>query len=195
MKRFLSLLLAAALVAALAAGCSGGSETLSGLHHAVITIKDYGDVTLELDADQAPITVAHFLDLAKSGFYDGLTFNRMQTGFVLQGGDGSGKAAGNETIKGEFLANGVNNTITHDRGVVSMARANSYDSASTQFFIVLQDGWRSSLDGLYAGFGHVTEGMDVIDRLCADLAVLPGDSMGFLNADDQPIIEKITVRD
>ena len=195
MKRFLSLLLAAALVAALAAGCSDGSETLGGLHHAVITIKDYGDVTLELDADQAPITVAHFLDLAKSGFYDGLTFNRMQTGFVLQGGDGHGKPGGDETIKGECLKNGVNNTITHDRGVISMARSNDLDSASTQFFIVLQDGWRGSLDGLYAGFGHVTEGMDVIDRLCADLAVLPGDSMGFLNADDQPIIEKITVRD
>ncbi|MBP5618302.1 MAG: peptidylprolyl isomerase [Clostridia bacterium] len=198
MKRILSLTLAALLIAAVAAGCSG-DDNVTGLHHAVITIRDYGEVKLELDADQAPITVAHFMKLAKSGYYDGLTFTRMDNSSleILQGGNGYGKAGGEEKIKGEFLANGVNNTISHKRGVISMARQTGFDTGATQFFIVLTDSAANtrSLDGLYAGFGRVTEGMEVIDTLCADLTLCQRDSMGFLGVDDQPIIESIRILD
>ena len=198
MKRILSLLLAAALLAVVA-GCSG-SESVTGLHHAVITIRDYGEVTLELDADQAPITVGHFMKLAESGYYDGAVFTRMDNSSleILQGGYAYGNTGGTETIKGEFLANGVNNTISHKRGVISMARQGTgYDTASVQFFIVLTDSKNNTraLDGLYAGFGHVTEGMDVIDTLCADLAKCERNSMGFLGTEDQPIIESIKIID
>lgn len=204
MKRALSLLLACLFVMACAAGCdsknsgSSGTDFSKGIHHATIEIQDYGTVTLELDADAAPITVQNFVSLAQSGFYDGLTFHRMQFGFVLQGGDpqGNGMGGSEETIKGEFAANKVNNPISHTRGVISMARGGySYDSASSQFFIVLSDDYTSSLDGLYAAFGKVTDGMDVIDRVCADLENCATDSMGTLTAADQPVMKRVTVID
>ncbi len=201
MKRFVMLTLCTLMILLCFAGCdksADGGDYSKGIHHAVIDIKGYGEVELELDADTAPITVANFVKLAKDGFYDGLTFHRMQADFVLQGGDPQGNGMGDsgENIKGEFLANGVENDISHKRGVISMARGGyDYNSASCQFFIVLSDNYTSSLDGLYASFGRVTKGMDVVDKVCADLADAPTDSMGMLQKADQPIISKITIKD
>ena len=116
-------------------------ELLSGTHHAEIQVKDYGTITVELDADTAPITVTNFVNLAKDGFYDNLTFHRIMDGFMIQGGDpnGDGTGGADQTIKGEFSSNGVENEISHTRGTISMARAQAPDSASSQFFIVQED--------------------------------------------------------
>lgn len=172
------------------------SGYLTGKHYAVIHIKDYGDVKLELDADEAPITVTNFIDLANQGFYDGISFHRFVDDFVLQGGDPLGTGSGGSTrkIKGEFIVNGVSNNIKHTRGVISMARANDYNSASSQFFIVLDTSSTvsSSLDGLYAAFGYVTEGMDVIDAVCAD-AIVNDYSSGLISTDSRACIETIEV--
>ncbi len=175
---------------------NGGSNSKysKGIHHAEIVVKDYGTIKLELDADTAPITVQNFCDLANSGFYDGLTFHRVYAGFVIQGGDPdhNGTGGSDKEIKGEFAANGVKNDIAHVRGVISMARATPYDSASSQFFICHQDA-RSSLDGLYAGFGRVTEGMDIVDRICQDTPVI--DYNGTVEFKHQPIITTIKIVD
>ena len=131
----------------------------------VITMENGGEIKLELDAAAAPITVANFEKLVKENFYDGLIFHRIISGFMIQGGDptGTGMGGSDERIKGEFLMNGVNNPISHKRGVISMARANHPDSASSQFFIVHADS--SFLDGQYAAFGHVVEGMETVDAI------------------------------
>ncbi len=170
---------------------SSDEEMLSGKHQVIISVKNYGDIKVELDADVAPITVTNFIDLAKSDFYNGLTFHRIIEGFMIQGGDpeGTGMGGSGKTIKGEFSANGVNNTISHVRGTISMARSSSYDSASSQFFIVQEDA--TYLDGNYAAFGKVTEGMDVVDKIASDAK--PTDDNGTIPKDEQPVIESITV--
>ena len=164
-----------------------------GTHHATIVVKDYGTIKLELDADTAPITVSNFANLVNEGFYDGLTFHRIMDGFMIQGGDpeGTGFGGSSETIKGEFKANGVENNISHVRGVISMARASSYDSASSQFFIVHKDS--VFLDGQYAAFGKVTSGMEFVDKICEDTKVEDGN--GTVLRNNQPIIEKVTMID
>ena len=169
------------------------SQELTGIHHADISIRDYGDIKVELDADTAPITVTNFVKLAQEGFYDGLTFHRIMDGFMIQGGDpnGDGTGGSEENIKGEFSNNGVDNDISHTRGTISMARASDPDSASSQFFIVQADS--TFLDGDYAGFGHVTEGMDIVDKICEDAK--PTDDNGTIPSDQQPVIEKITITD
>ena len=169
------------------------SQELTGIHHADISIRDYGDIKVELDADTAPITVTNFVKLAQEGFYDGLTFHRIMDGFMIQGGDpnGDGTGGSKENIKGEFSNNGVDNDISHTRGTISMARASDPDSASSQFFIVQADS--TFLDGDYAGFGHVTEGMDIVDKICEDAK--PTDDNGTIPSDQQPVIEKITITD
>lgn len=166
---------------------------MTGLHHAEIVIKDYGTISLELDADVAPITVTNFVKLVNEGFYDGLTFHRIIDGFMIQGGDplGTGLGGSDEEIKGEFLLNGVKNNISHTRGTISMARATSYNSASSQFFIVHEDS--TFLDGKYAGFGKVTSGMEIVDKICADTKVEYDN--GTVLKENQPIIEKITMID
>ncbi len=131
-------------------------------HTAKIVIENYGTVELELYGEEAPITVENFATLAAEDYYDGSVFHRIVDGFMAQGGAGDGSA---ESIKGEFKSNGVNNTIKHERGVISMARTDEPDSASSQFFIMHQTS--PHLDGKYAAFGRVTKGMDVIDKLCA----------------------------
>jgi len=168
-------------------------ETLTGKHHVEIQIKDYGTIKAELDADVAPISVSNFVSLAKSGFYDGLTFHRIISGFMIQGGDpkGDGTGGSGKNIKGEFSANGVENNISHVRGTISMARAQEYDSASSQFFIMHQDS--ASLDGQYAAFGKVTEGMEIVDQICEKTPVV--DDNGKVEADKQPKIEAIKVID
>ena len=182
--------LAGVLIWALTSG-SGSAE--SGKHHVAITVRDYGTITVELDADAAPITVQNFLDLADSGFYDGLTFHRIIDGFMIQGGDpeGTGMGGSDKTIKGEFSANGVENPLSHTRGAISMARSSAMDSASSQFFIVQKDS--TFLDGQYACFGYVTDGMDVVDAIAADAQ--PTDGNGTIPADQQPVIESVKVLD
>lgn len=172
---------------------AASEELLTGMHHVEIVVKDYGTIALELDADNAPISTTNFVNLAKAGFYDGLTFHRIIDGFMIQGGDplGNGTGGSDKEIKGEFAANGINNPISHKRGVISMARSQMPDSASSQFFIVHQDS--DFLDGQYAAFGCVTSGIEVVDEICK--AVPVQDNNGTVLPEDQPTIEKITVID
>ena len=177
------------------------TRELEGRNLAYITIKvkDYGDIKLVLDATTAPVTVAHFLKLISEGFYDGLSFHRVLNEFMIQGGDpeanGSGDykdADGNKvTIKGEFSSNGHENDILHLRGVISMARGNDKDSASCQFFICNADSdW---LDGNYAAFGYVIDGMSVVDHITYDTMIF-GDSNGTIaDKTKQAVIESITI--
>ena len=132
-----------------------------------ITMQDGGVIDLELDEKAAPITVENFLKLVNAKFYDGTIFHRVIAGFMIQGGDPQGTGMGGPgwTIKGEFAQNGVDNPISHKRGVISMARAMDPDSAGSQFFIMHADG--EFLDGQYAAFGHVVNGMDVVDRIAS----------------------------
>ncbi|MDR0519706.1 MAG: peptidylprolyl isomerase [Clostridiales Family XIII bacterium] len=130
-----------------------------------ITMQDGGKISVELEPAAAPKTVENFLKLVNAGFYDGLTFHRSVPGFMIQGGDpnGNGTGGSDENIEGEFDSNGFSNPISHERGVISMARALDKNSASSQFFIMLGD--TPSLDGDYASFGRVTEGMEVVDKI------------------------------
>ncbi len=184
---------------------------------AEIVIKNYGTIKLDLYADEAPKTVANFVKLAKEGFYDGLTFHRIMQGFMMQGGDpdGNGTGGSDEDIEGEFAANGHKNSISHIRGTISMARSGSgyeqylsmgykmsdipaegqtdikraFNSASSQFFICDADS--TFLDGSYAAFGRVTDGMDIVDKVCADAK--PTDNNGTIPASEQPVIETIKI--
>lgn len=160
---------------------------------AEIKVKDYGTITVALEPEYAPITVENFVKLAKDGFYDGLTFHRIMEGFMMQGGDpnGDGTGGAEETIKGEFSENGVDNPLSHTRGAISMARSQMPDSASSQFFIVHEDS--PHLDGQYAAFGYVTEGMDVVDKICTETT--GQDRNGVLPAENQPVIESITIQE
>ena len=170
-------------------GC--GEDTQNPI--VTMEIEDYGVVTIELYPDMAPNTVANFVNLIEDGFYDGLTFHRSVPGFVLQGGDPDGNGTGGPgyTIKGEFSSNGyTKNTLSHTRGVISMARSQDNDSAGSQFFIVLDDSATYSLDGLYAGFGRVTEGMDIIDEIVANEKIA-NDITGALA--ENVVITKVTV--
>ena len=217
MKKTLVMILTALLVLALCAcgskttGSTGDSQTknetaapaseeasqddgtFQKVRHAEITVKDYGTIKLELDEGTAPITVANFVKLAKDGFYDGLTFHRIVDGFMIQGGDprGNGTGGSDEKIKGEFKQNGVDNPISHVKGVISMARSNQPDSASSQFFITVADA--TFLDGAYAAFGRVTEGMEVAEKIAKD--VKPVDNNGSVMPDEQPVIESIVITD
>jgi peptidyl-prolyl cis-trans isomerase B (cyclophilin B) len=214
LKKFVLILVAAVLL--LTAGCNfafttsgttgnqttvpatnntGNSE--NGLnpslkYYADIEIQNYGKITIQLEQNVAPITCANFVKLAESGFYNGLTFHRIMEGFMMQGGDpeGTGFGGSEETIIGEFAANGIMNTLSHKRGVISMARSSAFNSASSQFFIVHQDS--TFLDGGYAAFGYVTEGMDVVDAICA--AAKPTDNNGKIPADAQPVMTSVTIR-
>ena len=176
MKKIVVLLLAALTLLSLA--CAGGKADAAGQPSetedpnvdkshpiATITMKDGGVIQLELYPEIAPESVKNFISLANSGFYDGLIFHRVIPGFMIQGGDPLGKGTGGPgyAIRGEFSANGVQNDLLHERGVLSMARATPYDSAGSQFFIMHQD--YPSLNGLYAAFGKVISGMEVVDAI------------------------------
>ena len=207
MKKLLTVCVAAVLLLSLAACGKTDTDTITDskadkpaaetagvrTHHAEIDIQDYGTITVELDGDAAPMTVQNFMDLANDGFYDGLTFHRIIAGFMMQGGDpnGNGTGGSENTIKGEFSSNGVENTLSHTRGAISMARSQNPDSASSQFFICHADS--AFLDGQYACFGYVTEGMDVVDDVCE--AAQPTDGNGTIPADQQPVITAIRVID
>jgi len=196
LKKQFALILALACLLALLSACGkkeDDSPYLKGKHHVEIEIADYGTVALELDADTAPISVTNFIELAKAGFYDGLTFHRIIEGFMIQGGDpeGTGFGGAENPIKGEFEANGVKNDISHKRGVISMARSKDYNSASSQFFIVHQDS--EFLDGSYAAFGHVTSGMEVVDAIAENTPVLDGN--GTVAPKNQPVMTAVRVID
>lgn len=160
---------------------------------ATIEIEEYGTITLELDSEAAPITVENFVKLANEGFYDGLTFHRIIEGFMMQGGcpDGNGTGSSDTKIKGEFSSNGWNNPIKHERGVISMARGNEANSGSCQFFIVHETS--AHLDGNYAAFGHVTSGMEIVDKICTEAE--PTDNNGTIPKDAQPVIKTITIKE
>lgn len=171
-------------------GC-GKKEYLTGKVNVEIEVENYGTIAVELDADEAPITVTNFVNLVEDGFYDGLTFHRIIDGFMIQGGDpnGDGSGGSSRTIKGEFSSNGVDNSIDHVRGVISMARSSLPNSASSQFFIVQEDS--PHLNGEYAAFGHVTSGMEIVDAICEDVQV--EDTNGTVLPENQPVITSIKV--
>ncbi len=180
-------------------GLGGGSEStqqagpvsVNPTHNIQIDVQDYGTITAELYGEAAPITVANFVKLVNEGFYDGLTFHRIISGFMIQGGDplGNGTGGSSEKIKGEFSSNGWNNPIAHERGVLSMARSNAPDSASSQFFIMHEAA--PHLDGSYAAFGRVLSGMEVVDAICQNTPVTDGN--GSVTKANQPIITSIRV--
>lgn len=205
-KRLLSLVLcfiAIVVMAACGNASNNGNEGVGespgatdqasgdGAIYVEIDVKDYGVIVVKLDPTQAPKTVENFVNLVNSGFYDGLTFHRIMAGFMIQGGDplGNGTGGSDTQITGEFSENGIENNISHVRGVISMARANDFNSASSQFFIVHQDA--TGLDGKYAGFGYVVEGMDVVDRIATEAQ--PVDRNGTIPANEQPIITSMKV--
>lgn len=154
-----------------------------------IDVIDYGCIYVTLYDELAPVTVSNFKSLISEGFYDGLTFHRIIDGFMIQGGDpnGNGTGGSENTIKGEFSANGVENNLKHTRGVISMARSSDMNSASSQFFIMHADA--PHLDGQYASFGEVTDGMSVVDAIVRDAKPLDGN--GTIAKDDQPVIRSI----
>ena len=167
MKKLLFILLSALMVLTACGGSDAEEITYETGETIMVQIEmeNGGIIKLELYPDKAPITCANFVKLAKDGFYDGLIFHRVIKDFMIQGGDptGTGMGGSDENIKGEFAVNGVQNDISHVRGVISMARSRSYDSASSQFFICHADA--KYLDGQYAAFGKVTEGMEVVDEI------------------------------
>lgn len=205
-EKILSILLLVAVIAFSGCGNSSseaekdtaGTETNATAeegetYQAEISIKDYGVITVELDETAAPVTVKNFIKLADEGFYDGLTFHRIIEDFMMQGGDplGNGTGGSDETIKGEFSDNGVDNSLSHTRGAISMARSSDMDSASSQFFIVHQNS--TFLDGQYACFGYVTDGMDIVDEICENTPVT--DQNGTVEKENQPVIETVKILD
>ena len=179
-------LIALALLLCMAGALAESAAT----DYVAIEIENYGTITAELYGDTAPITVANFLKLVDDGFYDGLTFHRIISGFMIQGGDplGNGTGGSGEPIKGEFAANGVQNDISHERGVLSMARTNDPNSATSQFFIMHADA--DYLDGQYAAFGRVIDGIEIVDAICESTPVT--DNNGTVPRENQPVIVSIT---
>ena len=168
--------------------CNGKRE-IRDYYYAKMTVKNFGTVIIKLDRTAAPITVDNFVSLADDGFYDGLTFHRIIDNFMIQGGAGDGEGS-LESIKGEFDSNGHENPILHNRGTISMARTDDPDSATSQFFICNADS--PHLDGNYAAFGYVIEGMDVIDDI-TDYGVQYAWGGIIYNEQYRPVIESIVI--
>ena len=189
MKRILACVLS--VLIAMAALLPGFALAEEGAEHPVIciSVRGIGDIYAELYPEYAPITVENFLSLTDRGFYNGLTFHRIISGFMIQGGDplGNGTGGSEKNIKGEFSSNGVENPLTHERGVLSMARSQNMDSASSQFFIMHENS--PHLNGSYAAFGRVLAGQWVVDRLCQDTPVQ--DKNGTVLKDDQPVMDAV----
>jgi peptidyl-prolyl cis-trans isomerase B (cyclophilin B) len=190
-----ALVIAATVIGILAA--AGVFSKRTPTHHATIEIENYGTIHLELYGNAAPKTVENFVKLANEGFYDGLTFHRIIEDFMAQGGDPNGDGTGGSgtKIEGEFKINGFRNPIKHKRGTISMARGDDYDSASSQFFIVHKTSENNSLslDGNYAAFGMVTEGMEIIDKMIEEAETIG--SNGTVLAGTEPKIKSITVHE
>ena len=189
-----AVILVAVLVGVLIWAFSGDGDNVdtSEAVKVAMEIKDYGKITLELYPNEAPITVENFVKYVEDGFYNGLTFHRVIENFMIQGGDPKGTGYGDsslKTIKGEFSANGIDNDLKFERGVIGMARSDEPNSASSQFFIMHQT--TPSLDGLYASFGRVISGMDVVDKIatCEKTDVIDGSGNHYVPA-EKVIIEK-----
>ena len=204
-----SKIMTAFLLASLLAGCSQQTQTASQTDGASekpqetaaaetqdlieetvyveMEVENYGTILLELDGKAAPVTVTNFVNLVNDKFYDGITFHRIMDGFMIQGGDptGTGYNGSGTTITGEFAQNGYDNPISHTAGTISMARSNDPNSASSQFFICVADD--QFLDGSYAAFGHVIEGMDVCLKIASDAK--PVDDNGTIKPEEQPVIK------
>lgn len=194
LNRSLIFILALAMLTALSACGNDKAQTTQSKRDKVkVEMQGGGSFVIELYPEYAPETVANFKSLVSDGFYDGLTFHRIVDGFMAQGGDpeGTGMGSSEKTIKGEFAANGFKkNTLSHTRGVISMARSNNFDSASSQFFICYDDA--SFLDGQYAAFGKVVEGMDVVDGFLK--VERTANSMGEKATPVTPVVmEKVTI--
>ncbi len=194
MRRYFFIFLAALMLLMLIpSGCATqqnpGGNGENTIIHATITMENGGVIELELYYDIAPQTVANFVDLARSGFYDGLTFHRIKEGFMIQGGCpyGSGSGQPGYSIFGEFTANGFENNLSHTEGVISMARGESFNSAGSQFFIT--DAAAAYLDGKYAAFGRVTSGMDIVH----EIAKTPSADITYKVIGEQPRIRSITI--
>ena len=193
-KTIITIAIAAVLVIGLIAGIVACNVIENKPLYAEMKFEGFeGSVIVELYPGEAPITVKNFVDLVEDGFYDGLTIFRAQKSFVIQGGKDD--KADLPEIKGEFSENGVSNKISHTRGVISMARTNDPDSATSQFFITLDDSAKYSLDGKYAGFGRVVEGMDVVDAIANGLFDKAIDGMGFVSDSDAIKITSIKMID
>ena len=215
MKRFLSVLLILLLSFTFFTGCENNdpekseSQLISeanpkrelkdpeekyGTHHAVMTVKNYGVIKMELYGDIAPITVKNFVELCKSGFYNGTKVHQILPEIMMQAGAPKDNENGHNGtfITGEFAMNGYRNDLKHTRGVVSMARQDNMNSASCQFFIVLDD--LDRLDGKYAAFGKVTEGMELIDQMAANVQY-DDEFAGTILKEHQPVIESIVITD
>lgn len=194
-KPFLLLIVAILLLTCTLTACGKKTKyvTLTVQYVDADGAEQTGNIVIKLRLDVAPKTVKNFESLVSSGFYDGLTFHRIYSGFMIQGGDpdGNGTGGSEKTIKGEFSSNGVNNTLSHTRGVVSMARSNNPDSASSQFFICHQDS--TFLDGDYAAFGEVISGMDVVDGIAGTAVVSNGYEV--TKPVTAPVIVKATLSD
>lgn len=176
-KKWTIIALCAVLVVGLIVGIAACTASRTALVE--LDFGEYGKVVIEVDKKAAPKTAKNFLDLVNDDFYDGLTIFRAQQNFVIQGGKND--AVKLEPIVGEFAENGHDNPISHERGVISMARTNDPNSATSQFFITLHDNAAKSLDGKYAAFGRVASGMDVVDAIAEKLFSYPSDSMGFVS--------------
>lgn len=200
LKKSLALLLAIIMITACLSSCSKKIEFDEDVryYYVEMTVKNYGTILLKLDALAAPKTVENFIDLVNDGFYNGLTFHRVMKNFMIQGGDpeANGYGESKNKIYGEFYANGYDNPIKHKRGVISMARTGDPNSASCQFFICNSSSASvSNLDGYYAAFGYVVEGMDVVDAITEATAKY-GDANGMIAAKRfQPVIKKVKVVD
>ena len=169
------------LVGGIIAGVIASSA--AKIYYVEMDFGKYGSIVIEVDGEKAPITAKNFMKLVKSGFYDGLTIFRAEKDFVIQGGKDD--SVNLDPIVGEFAENGHANDISHVRGVISMARTNAPNSATSQFFITLHDNAKRSLDGKYAAFGYVVEGMEVVDAIAADLIKAPSSGyMGFVGDED-----------
>lgn len=200
-KKLIYLCLLSLLSVSLLTGCGknknkdnpnyNSDNYLSGTHYALMEIENFGNIYMALYADAAPATVTNFVNLVNEGFYNGLSFHRIINNFMMQGGDpdGTGSGGSKYTIPGEFEVNGFKNVISHERGTLSMARADDYNSASSQFFITHQD--MVSLNGYYAAFGRVISGIGIVDAICSTIPV--EDDNGTVRPEYQPIIKSITI--
>ena len=193
MKRTICIVLAVLMLLAALTGCGGSKKAWTGKHTVEVVIKDYGTVTLDIDADTAPITASNFLNLAKKGFYNNLTVYRAIDGFAIYCGDPNknGTGTSGETITGEFNSNGYNNPLSNVRGAVGMARGINKNSASCQFYILQND--VTYLDGEFAVFGSVISGMEIVDRIASTAQVTGSD--GHITVDNQPVISSVKVVD
>ena len=191
-KRMTALLLSAVLLMSmLCFSACGGNKEWTGKHSVEIVVKNYGTITLEINADAAPQTASNFLNLAKKGFYNGLTIYRAIDGFAIYGGDpnGNGTGSSGDTIPGEFMSNGFNNPLSHVVGAIGMARGTLKDSASCQFYILQNSA--TYLDGDFAVFGYVVSGMDTVNSIASSVSVSGAD--GYIASANQPVISSMRI--